>query len=199
MSSTLALVAVGNSVSPQLLTTPSPPSSRRMTSSSPGGLGAPPADARTQPREQLLVAVLALRGEVRLEQRQRGPEEASRRARAMKSGRLLGVERRDQQEPLAGEQRRGERSPTPPMCEIGKPIGYTSSGVGVYAGDERVHAGHDRRVGVPHALRVSVDPDVWYSQRAGNVDASSLDGGDGSVDGSALGNASSQVEDLESP
>ena len=74
----------------------------------------------------------------------------------------------------------------PPMCDTGKQIGYTSSGVGWM----RVTNAYMPAITDPSAchapLGSEVDPDVWYSQRL----TRSGPGGGGSADGSPVGSVS---------
>ena len=192
VSSSDGPVATGNSVRPQLEHTPRPPSTSCTSRWSSGEFGRAPADARTQPREQLFGTVLALRGHVRLEERKRAPEEG---------GVVLGhherasfrVEDGDHHEPQAGEQRRGDDRDAADVRDRERHRIHVVRCRRV-AGDEPVRAGHHRRVGVPHALRVTgrsrrvVQPArrqrrtrrrLRWRRRAAST-------------GSALGNASSQ-------
>ena len=145
---------MGNSVRPQLLTMPRPPSSRADDLVDPARLGRAATDARRAAvGNSGSSPCCALRGEVGLEERQRGAEER---------GTLLGHEerecaRRRTPRPAAGG------SPTcsaaasmaaPPMCVHGEADRVDVVGRRLDPGDERVHARDDRRVGVPRALGV---------------------------------------------
>ena len=153
VSSIDGAVAIGNSVSPQLEHTPRPPSTSCTSRWSSGELGAPPP---THERSRgnngsgpclRCAAMYAWKNGIALPRRV-AP------CSAIRSGLSLGVEDVEQDEAIAGEQRRGDDRDA---ADVRDREGHRIDVVGCrrVAGDEPVRARHHGRIGVPHTLRVA--------------------------------------------